>query len=166
MSGRSQATVPASLLPSSESPRNATGIGPIEDDASLLWLADSSQATKAVGMLESKAGNASGRSLTDRLCRSSTISLACLRSAIHSRSTSWLLPASGSSTRAPLETRRARKFLARRHQERRRDCAGGSWDPTPTSWRPFKRRELRSCPGSSGTTACSGNFGQVTRLFI
>lgn len=43
----------ASLLPYSESPNNPTGIGPTEDDISLIWLSDSSQTANAVAMLES-----------------------------------------------------------------------------------------------------------------
>jgi hypothetical protein len=53
--GISPANIIASLLPFSESPANPTGIGPTEDDVSLLWLADSTQTTNAVGMLESNA---------------------------------------------------------------------------------------------------------------
>jgi hypothetical protein len=43
------------LLPSSESPSNPDGIGPTEDDISLLWLADSSKTAQAVAMLESQS---------------------------------------------------------------------------------------------------------------
>ncbi|HTP26434.1 MAG TPA: alkaline phosphatase family protein [Anaeromyxobacteraceae bacterium] len=53
--GKSPATILASLLPESESPANPNGIGPTEDDVSLLWLADSRQTTKAVGLLEANA---------------------------------------------------------------------------------------------------------------
>jgi hypothetical protein len=42
----------AGLLPLSESPSNPTGIGPTEDDVSLLWLADSNQTANAVSLLE------------------------------------------------------------------------------------------------------------------
>ncbi|MCL2429727.1 MAG: alkaline phosphatase family protein, partial [Alphaproteobacteria bacterium] len=51
----SPATILQSLLPFSESPANPTGIGPTEDDISLVWLADSSQTTNAVNMLESQS---------------------------------------------------------------------------------------------------------------
>jgi arylsulfatase A-like enzyme len=59
----SPATILQALLPFSESPANPNGIGPTEDDISLLWLADSSQTTNAVGMLESQSpttGNIAG----------------------------------------------------------------------------------------------------------
>ncbi len=36
--GTSPATLLANLLPDSESPANPNGIGPTEDDVSLLWL--------------------------------------------------------------------------------------------------------------------------------
>jgi hypothetical protein len=49
----SPATILASCLPDSESPSNPTGIGPTEDDVSLLWLKDSCSAASAVGTLES-----------------------------------------------------------------------------------------------------------------
>ena len=48
----------ASLLPYSESPNNPTGIGPTEDDISLLWLADSHQTSNAVSILETNASRA------------------------------------------------------------------------------------------------------------
>jgi type I phosphodiesterase/nucleotide pyrophosphatase len=51
----SPATILDALLPSSESPSNPNGIGPTEDDISLIWLSDSTQATSAVGMLESQS---------------------------------------------------------------------------------------------------------------
>ena len=51
----SPATILANLLPFSESPSNPNGIGPTEDDISLIWLADSSHTTDAVGMLESQS---------------------------------------------------------------------------------------------------------------
>lgn len=57
--GESPATLIANLLPFSESPNNPTGIGPTEDDVSLLWLANSSQTKNAVSILEdnvTKAG--------------------------------------------------------------------------------------------------------------
>lgn len=50
--GESPATLIANLLPFSESPNNPTGIGPTEDDVSLLWLANSSQTKNAVSILE------------------------------------------------------------------------------------------------------------------
>ncbi len=42
----------AGLLPHSEAPSNPTGIGPTEDDISLLWLKDSTKTTQAVALLE------------------------------------------------------------------------------------------------------------------
>jgi hypothetical protein len=48
----SPAMILQDLLPYSESPANPTGIGPTEDDISLLWLTDSSQTGNAVTMLE------------------------------------------------------------------------------------------------------------------
>jgi Type I phosphodiesterase / nucleotide pyrophosphatase len=51
----SPATILQALLPFSESPANANGIGPTEDDISLIWLSDSSQTTNAVGMLEAQS---------------------------------------------------------------------------------------------------------------
>src|SRR5271168_2360073 len=52
----SPATILDSLLPLSERPSNSPpGIGPTEDDISLLWLSDSSQTATAVGMLESQS---------------------------------------------------------------------------------------------------------------
>jgi hypothetical protein len=51
----SPATILANLLPDSESPNNPNGIGPTEDDISLLWLSDSTETTSAVGMLESQS---------------------------------------------------------------------------------------------------------------
>lgn len=49
----SPGTILANLLPYSESPSNHTGIGPTEDDVSLIWLQNSSQTAEAVSMLES-----------------------------------------------------------------------------------------------------------------
>lgn len=46
------------LLPVSESPSNPTGIGPTEDDISLLWLNDSSRMDLALSTLESHATEA------------------------------------------------------------------------------------------------------------
>jgi hypothetical protein len=51
----SPATILANLLPFSESPANPNGIGPTEDDVSLIWLSDSTQTATAVGMLESQS---------------------------------------------------------------------------------------------------------------
>jgi Type I phosphodiesterase / nucleotide pyrophosphatase len=51
----SPATILEDLLPFSESPANPNGIGPTEDDISLLWLSDSSQTTNGVQMLESQS---------------------------------------------------------------------------------------------------------------
>ncbi len=56
--GESPANLLASLLPYSESPLNPTGIGPTEDDISLLWLADSHQTRNAVSILETNATKA------------------------------------------------------------------------------------------------------------
>jgi hypothetical protein len=60
----SPATILDSLLPLSERPSNSPrGIGPTEDDVSLIWLSDSSQTANAVGMLESASpatGNVAG----------------------------------------------------------------------------------------------------------
>jgi hypothetical protein len=56
--GVSPSTLIADLLPYSESPSNPTGIGPTEDDVSLLWLADSSQTGNAVDILEEHAREA------------------------------------------------------------------------------------------------------------
>jgi len=50
--GTSPANLLAAYLPWSESPANPTGIGPTEDDISMLWLADSMQTSTAVGILE------------------------------------------------------------------------------------------------------------------
>jgi Type I phosphodiesterase / nucleotide pyrophosphatase len=51
----SPATILENLLPFSGSPANPDGIGPTEDDISLIWLSDSTQTTTAVGMLESQS---------------------------------------------------------------------------------------------------------------
>jgi Type I phosphodiesterase / nucleotide pyrophosphatase len=59
----SPATILEALLPFSESPANPTGIGPTEDDISLIWLTHSSDTTTAVGMLEKQSpatGNIAG----------------------------------------------------------------------------------------------------------
>jgi hypothetical protein len=57
--GITPATLLASLLPLSESPANPVGIGPTEDDVSLLWLANSTNTAAAVATLE-KNGPAIG----------------------------------------------------------------------------------------------------------
>ena len=46
------ATILDSFLPESEKPSNSAGIGPTEDDISLLWLSDPTQASSAVNLLE------------------------------------------------------------------------------------------------------------------
>jgi hypothetical protein len=51
----SPADILAALLPFSESPANPNGIGPTQDDISLLWLSDSTQTTTAVGMFEKQS---------------------------------------------------------------------------------------------------------------
>ncbi|HLJ77517.1 MAG TPA: hypothetical protein VKT75_08890, partial [Acidobacteriaceae bacterium] len=51
--GQSPATLVQNLLPFSESPANANGIGPTEDDVSLLWLKSSGDTASAVSTLES-----------------------------------------------------------------------------------------------------------------
>jgi Type I phosphodiesterase / nucleotide pyrophosphatase len=60
----SPAMILDSLLPPSEQPSNSPpGIGPTEDDVSLLWLTDSSDTATAVGKLESTSpatGNVAG----------------------------------------------------------------------------------------------------------
>jgi len=56
--GESPANQIAALLPFSESPANPTGIGPTEDDVSLLWLADSSNTDSAVATLSQNAAAA------------------------------------------------------------------------------------------------------------
>jgi arylsulfatase A-like enzyme len=47
-----------SLLPYSESPLNPDGIGPTQDDISLLWLAPGKDPFQAVSLLENNAGPA------------------------------------------------------------------------------------------------------------
>ncbi|AXC11663.1 hypothetical protein ACPOL_2339 [Acidisarcina polymorpha] len=46
----------AGFIPNSESTNNPTGIGPTEDDVSLLWLKDSADTDAAVKILEDNAG--------------------------------------------------------------------------------------------------------------
>jgi hypothetical protein len=48
----SPATILESLIPFSESPANTNGIGPTEDDVSLIWLTDSSTLPTALADLE------------------------------------------------------------------------------------------------------------------
>ncbi len=68
--GTSPANLIASLLPWSESPSNPNGIGPTEDDVSLLWLTSPTQTANAVATLEANATQAGfgevfyGQSLT------------------------------------------------------------------------------------------------------
>ena len=50
--GTSPANLIAGMLPWSENPTNPTGIGPTEDDISLLWLAHSSDTLSAVSTIE------------------------------------------------------------------------------------------------------------------
>jgi hypothetical protein len=45
----------AGCLPTSESPSNPTGIGPTEDDVSLIWLNSSCTTAQAVALLESQS---------------------------------------------------------------------------------------------------------------
>ena len=54
--GSSPATVLASCLPFSESPDNANGIGPTEDDVSQIWLLPSCTTDSAVQTLQDNAG--------------------------------------------------------------------------------------------------------------
>ena len=56
--GTSPANLIASLLPFSESPLNQSGIGPTEDDISLLWLSSSTQTLNAVSILQQNAAQA------------------------------------------------------------------------------------------------------------
>jgi hypothetical protein len=53
--GTSPATLLASLLPDSESPANPNGIGPTEDDVSLLWFKPRTDVKSAVDTLEQNA---------------------------------------------------------------------------------------------------------------
>jgi hypothetical protein len=57
--GTSPATLIAELLPFSESPNNPAGIGPTEDDISLLWLSHKSDTQNAVNTIEAN-GDAVG----------------------------------------------------------------------------------------------------------
>ncbi|MBT9332912.1 alkaline phosphatase family protein [Acidipila sp. 4G-K13] len=56
--GTTPATLIASLLPTSESPLNPTGIGATEDDVSLLWLINGANTQAAVDTLEGSAAKA------------------------------------------------------------------------------------------------------------
>ena len=56
--GTSPANLIASMLPWSESPLNPDGIGPTEDDVSLLWLTHSSDTPAAIATLETNATQA------------------------------------------------------------------------------------------------------------
>jgi len=56
--GASPANLIASFLPYSESPSNPNGIGPTEDDVSLLWLTNPADTLSAVSILESNAAMA------------------------------------------------------------------------------------------------------------
>jgi hypothetical protein len=53
--GSSPATLLANMLPASENPNTPGGIGPTEDDVSLLWLKPGSKVATAVSTLESNA---------------------------------------------------------------------------------------------------------------
>jgi hypothetical protein len=59
--GTSPATLIATdlpgYIPDSESPLNPTGIGPTEDDVSLLWLSPGSNTVTAVDLLETNAAS-------------------------------------------------------------------------------------------------------------
>ncbi len=50
--GTTPADLLVSLLPFSESPANPNGIGPTQDDVSLLWLSDANQTASGVATLE------------------------------------------------------------------------------------------------------------------
>ncbi len=56
--GETPANLLAAYLPASENPNNPTGIGPTEDDISLLWLSNSNQTSTAVSLLEENAAKA------------------------------------------------------------------------------------------------------------
>jgi arylsulfatase A-like enzyme len=51
----SPATILENCLPFSESPANSTGIGPTEDDVSLIWLSSSCTTESAVNTLETQS---------------------------------------------------------------------------------------------------------------
>lgn len=56
--GTSPAVLLDSYLPASEAPSNPNGIGPTEDDVSLLWLKNSDQTDAAVSLPEANAASA------------------------------------------------------------------------------------------------------------
>ncbi len=56
--GTSPATLLEAYLPYSESPSNPTGIGPTEDDVSLIWLKNSADTETAVSILEQNTASA------------------------------------------------------------------------------------------------------------
>jgi hypothetical protein len=56
--GTTPADLIASLIPFVQSPLNPNGIGPTQDDVSLLWLTDSSKTADAVSILEANATKA------------------------------------------------------------------------------------------------------------
>lgn len=64
-SGTSPATLldDAGYLPESEAPSNPTGIGPTEDDISLIWLSDSNNTQAAVNILETNAESGTGAAI-------------------------------------------------------------------------------------------------------
>lgn len=61
--GTSPATLLAGYLPDSESPANPNGIGPTEDDISLLWLANPADTQTAVDTLEANAQSGTGAAI-------------------------------------------------------------------------------------------------------
>lgn len=65
VNGSSPATLlsNAGLIPFSESTNNANGIGPTEDDVSLIWLNNSSETLDAVNILETNADPVTGIAL-------------------------------------------------------------------------------------------------------
>jgi hypothetical protein len=65
INGTSPATLlsDAGFLPFSESTNNPTGIGPTEDDVSVLWLSSSFDTTAAVAILEANASATTGIAL-------------------------------------------------------------------------------------------------------
>ena len=62
INGTSPATIldNAGYIPYSEAPSNPTGIGPTEDDVSLIWLKDYTTVDAAVGILEDNASATTG----------------------------------------------------------------------------------------------------------
>jgi hypothetical protein len=57
----------AGYIPFSESTNNPTGIGPTEDDVSLVWLSNSSDTLAAVSILEANASRCRNRAWADLL---------------------------------------------------------------------------------------------------